>query len=160
MSQIIRRMAVIVLAAAAAAMAAWMVWPRSLGDSFRWERGEVRASIIISGVKTVRDDGALLSLPYHDMESYTLAAGSPQAEAVMAVLEKYTWHPCLDTLTRNSHIEGIGKVTVSLYGETDLSVFSGTGKARVNGQTVRLGYWGSGKAASLCQELTTILRGE
>ena len=100
MSQIIRRMAVIVLAAAAAAMAAWMVWPRSLGDSFPWERGEARASIIISGVKTVRDDGALLSLPYHDMESYTLSAGSPQAEAVMAVLEKYTWHPCLDTLTK------------------------------------------------------------
>ena len=39
-------------------------------------------------------------------------------------------------------------------------VSNGTGKARVNGRVVRIGYFGSGQAAALCEQLSAILRGE
>ena len=44
--------------------------------------------------------------------------------------------------------------------ERKLSVSNGTVKARVNGRVVRIGYFGSGQAAALCEQLSAILRGE
>ena len=41
--------------------------------------------------------------------------------------------------------------------EGDLSVFSGTGKIRLNGRTVRLS---GGRSADLCEKLRTALPGE
>ena len=58
----------------------------------------------------------------------------------------------------------IGDIIVDLDASGDLerklSVSNGTGKARVNGRVVRIGYFGSGQAAALCEQLSAILRGE
>ena len=39
-------------------------------------------------------------------------------------------------------------------------VYNGTGKARVNGRVVRIGYLAQGKAATLCEQLAAVLRDE
>ena len=141
------------MVAAAAVFAAWMLWPRSLAAAFD-ARGELSVTVITSGVEGVD----MTSRPCGDVERYAVEAGSPQAGAIEKCLEGYSYHLCWESLTGESLIEDIGAVSVGLYGpEGDLSVFSGTGKARLNGRTVRLA---GGRSAVLCEELTVLLRGE
>ena len=86
MTRSVKRVVLVLLAAAVLAFAAWMLWPRSIGDAV--------------------------------------------------------------------DLDASGDL------ERKLSVSNGTGKARVNGRVVRIGYFGSGQAAALCEQLSAILRGE
>ena len=153
----------ILLAAAVLAFALWMLWPRSLTGTLGLEGQEIAASVLTSGWEEVRDEGNFYNRPTMDMERYTLPAGSEQALAVLALLDGYTWHPCWDTLTGETALSGIGDLSVTLYDSQDaeraFSVYSGTGKLRLNGRIVRLDYFGNGGAEALCRELANLLRG-
>lgn len=149
----IRRKIPVLLLAAVVAFAAWILWPRSLAGAFA-ARGGLSASVITSGLEVVD----MTSKPWQDVETYTVAAGSPEAAAIEKSLEGYSYRLCWDSLTGKSLIEDIGAVSVKLYGpEGDLSVFSGTGKIRLNGRTVRLT---GGRPADLCEKLRAVLQEE
>ena len=149
----VRRTILILVLAAAAAFAAWMLWPRSLAGAFD-AQGGLSVTVITSGVEVVD----MNSQPYQDMENYTVEASSPEAEALGEILQGYSYRLCWESLTGKSLIEDIGNVSVKLYGpERDLSVFSGTGKIRLNDRTV---YLTGGRSAALCEALTALLRGE
>lgn len=153
MAENIRRKIPVLVLAAVVLFTAWMLWPRSLAAAFD-ARGDLSVSVITSGVEVVD----MTSKPWQDVETYTVEAGSPEAAAVEKSLEGYSYRLCWDSLTGKSLIEDIGAVSVGLYSpEGDLSVFSGTGKARLNGRTVRLT---GGRSADLCEKLRAALPGE
>ena len=152
----------LLLAAAVLASAAWMLWPRSLTDALDLEGRDLAASVTTTGWEEVRDEGNFYNRPTMDMERYTLPAGSERSRTVLEKLDGYTWHPCWDTLTGETAISGIGDLSVMLYdprdAEQEFAVYSGTGKIRLNGRTVRLDYFGSGAAAELSRELASVLQ--
>ena len=164
MARKLRNGLLILLAAAALAFAAWMLWPRSLTDTLDLEDREIAVSILTSGWEEVRDEGNFYNQPTMDMERYALPAGSEGARAVLELLDGYTWHPCWDTLTGETSISGIGSLSVTLYdpqdAEREFDVYSGTGKIWLNGRIVRLEYFGNGTAEELCKTLAAILREE
>ena len=155
MARSVKRVVLVLLAAAVLAFAAWMLWPRSIGDAV--DLGEDLYGFLVT--LNVRDGQSQT-----DSESYTVSADSEQAEAILELLDQYTYHFCWDTLTGADVISEIGDIIVDLDASGDLerklSVSNGTGKARVNGRVVRIGYFGSGQAAALCEQLSAILRGE
>ena len=142
--------------AAAVLVAAWMLWPRPLAGAFDAKRQFV-ASVTVSGLEVE----AMVSHPTMETTPYTAAAGSPEGAAVRAVLERYSYHPCLDSLTVEDSLEDTGKLSILLYNnaEETLHVFSGTGKLFCNGRVVRVGYWGNREAEKLCEELAAALEG-
>ena len=152
------------LAAAIAAFAAWMLWPRSLTETLDLEGREIAVSVLTSGWEEVRDEGNFYNRPTMDIQRYTLPAQSEQAEAALEKLGGYTWHPCWDTLTGETAISGIGNLSVTLYdsqdAEREFSVYSGTGKIRLNGKVVRLDYFGNGAAEALSRELAQLIQDE
>ena len=81
------------LLAAAAVFAAWMLWPRPLAKAFDAEQG-LAASVTASGV---RDGRAWMD----SSEQYDLEEG---CAALREVLEGYSYHLCLDTLTGENAI--------------------------------------------------------
>ena len=163
MARKIRKGILLLLAAAALALAAWMLWPRSLTDALGLEGREIAASVLTTGWEEVRDEGNFYNRPTMDMERYTLPAGSEQAWTVLEQLGRYTWHPCWDTLTGETALSGIGDLSVTLYSlpdaEREFAVYSGTGKIWLNGRIVRLDYFGNGAAGALCREMADHLRG-
>ena len=161
----IRNGVLILLAVAIVAFAAWMLWPRSIGGAVELEGREIAASIITSGWEEVRDEGNFYNRPTMDMERYVLPAGSEGARAVLELLDGYAWHPCWDTLTGETSISDIRDLSVTLYSVQndallEFSVYTGTGKARLNDRVVQIGYFGAGEAAALCQALADLLRAE
>ena len=155
MARKLRNGILILLAAAAAAVAAWMLWPRSLEDALELEGADFYGFLITFDVQNGQNSTG--------SESYTVSAGSEQAEAVLDLLDQYTYHFCWDTLADPNVISEVGDIIVDLDSgdlERGLSVSNGTGKAKVNGRVVRIGYFGSGRAAALCEQLAAILRGE
>ena len=145
------------LAVTIVAFAAWMLWPRSIGGAVELEGREIAASIITSGIR----DGE----PYQEMEQYTVRAGSGQAALVLDLLDQCSYHLCWDTLTGETSISDIGDLSVTLYSVQndallEFSVYTGTGKARLNDRVVQIGYFGAGEAAALCQALADLLRAE
>ena len=80
MARSVKRVVLVLLAAAILAFAAWMLWPRSLGDALELEDSELGALILTAHVR----DGKA----YQEQEDYTLPAGSDQAEAVLDLLEQ------------------------------------------------------------------------
>ena len=150
----VRRTIPFLVLAAAAVFAAWMLWPRSLGDALELEDSELGALILTAHVR----DGKA----YQEQEDYTLPAGSDQAEAVLDLLEQYSYHLCWDSLSDPSGISS-GTTSIHLAGGRELQtlvVQNGSGKMLLNGRVVRIGYFGSGQAAALCEQLSAILRGE
>ena len=154
MARRVRRIVLILLAAAVVAVAAWMLWPRSLEDALELEGADFYGFLITFDVQNGQNSTG--------SESYTVSAGSEQAEAVLDLLDQYTYHFCWDTLADPNVISEVGDIIVDLDASGDLerglSVSNGTGKARVNGQVVRIGYFGNSQAATLCEQLAAILR--
>lgn len=155
MARSVKRVVLVLLAAAVLAFAAWMLWPRSIGDAVDLEGEDFYGFLVTLDVR----DGQSQT----DSESYTVSADSEQAEAIRDLLDQYTYHFCWDTLADPNVISEVGDIIVDLDSgdlERGLSISNGTGKARVNGRVVRIGYFGSGQAAALCEQLSAILRGE
>ena len=161
----VRKLQKILLAILAAALlffAAWMLWPRSVGDAADLWGREIAVTITTSGWEEIQDEGNFYNQPTMDMERYTIQPGSGQAALVLGLLDQYSYHLCWDTLTGETAISGIGSLGVALYdaqgGERELNVYSGTGKIRLNGRIVRLGYLGNGTAEELSRELARLIR--
>ena len=154
MARSVKRVVLVLLAAAVLAFAAWMLWPRSIGDAVDLEGEDLSGFLVTLDVR----DGQSQT----DSESYTVSADSEQAEAILELLDQYTSHFCWDTLTVADVISEIGDIIVDLDAngdlERELSVSNGTGRARVNGRVVRIGYFGNSQAATLCEQLAAILR--
>lgn len=154
----LRRVLISLLAAAVLAFAAWMLWPRSVGEAVNLKGREISVSIITSNPEGTGEQNQ----PAMDMEQSTIQAGSGQAALILELLDQCSYHLCWDTLADASSVSGLGQFQVYLYdtrdGDRELSVSSGTGKAFLNGQVVRIGYFGSGRAAQLCEDLSSIVR--
>ena len=163
MARKLRNGILILLAAAVLAFALWMLWPRSLTGTLGLEEKNIWAVVISNGTEAVPGMDGFVDRPAGDVKGFALPAGSQQAEMVLDLLDGYTWHPCWDTLTGETALSGIGDLSVTLYDSQDaeraFSVYSGTGKLRLNGRIVRLDYFGNGGAEALCRELAAILRG-
>ena len=155
MARSVRRIVLVLLAAAIAAFAAWMLWPRSLEDALELEGADFYGFLITFDVQNGQNSTG--------SESYTVSAGSEQAEAVLDLLDQYTYHFCWDTLADPNVISEVGDIIVDLDSgdlERGLSISNGTGKARVNGRVVRIGYFGNSQAATLCEQLASLLQNE
>ena len=156
------RNGILLLLAAAVAFTAWMLWPRSLAGTLDLEGREIWAVIIHNDAGAVPGMDGFVVQPAGDVEGSALPAGSQQAEAVLALLDGYTWHPCWRTLTGNGALSGIGALSVSLYDAQDrdrnFKVYSGIGEIRLNDQIVRLDYFGNDAAEQLSKELAAILQ--
>ena len=140
------------LLAAAAVFAAWMLWPRPLAKAFDAEQG-LAASVTASGV---RDGRAWMD----SSEQYDLEEG---CAALREVLEGYSYHLCLDTLTGENAIDGKGGTdrTVHLYNVNDQNLTSnGTARIFVDGRVYRVGYLGSRRGTALNRDILAALRGE
>ena len=137
------------LLAAAAVFAAWMLWPRPLAEAFDTQQPFTVHVMTFD----VREGYPLINTA----EPLTVEPGTPEAAAVRQVLAKQSWHLCLETLIGADSLEGLGDMTISLYGRdgAELSVFSGNSRISRDGRYVRLGYWGKPRSAALCQELLT-----
>ncbi|MUU10800.1 Uncharacterised protein [uncultured Oscillibacter sp.] len=154
MARSVKRVVLVLLAAAVLAFAAWMLWPRSLGDALELEDSGLSAVILTAHVRNGK--------AYQEQEDYTLPAGSDQAETVLDLLNQYSYHLCWDSLSDPSGISS-GTTSIHLAGGRELQtlvVQNGSGKMLLNGRVVRIGYFGSGQAAALCEQLSAILRGE
>ena len=155
MARSVRRIVLVLLAAAIAAFAAWMLWPRSLEDALELEGADFYGFLITFDVQNGQNST--------DSESYTVSADSEQAEAIRDLLDQYTYHFCWDTLADPNVISEVGDIIVDLDSgelERGLSISNGTGKARVNGRVVRIGYFGNSQAATLCEQLASLLQNE
>lgn len=140
------------LLAAAAVFAAWMLWLRPLAKAFDAEQG-LAASVTASGV---RDGRAWMD----SSEQYDLEEG---CAALREVLEGYSYHLCLDTLTGENAIDGKGGTdhTVHLYNVSAQSLISnGTARIFVDGRVYRVGYLGSRRGTALNRDILAALRGE
>ena len=91
MARSVKRVVLVLLAAAVLAFAAWMLWPRSIGDAVDLEGEDFYGFLVTLDVR----DGQSQT----DSESYTVSADSEQAEAILELLDQYTYHFCWDTLT-------------------------------------------------------------
>ena len=150
-----RRIVCGVLLAAVLALAAWMLWPRSLGEvfdpAFPLSAAVTRDSFHIEGDFTVQDTETV---------SCTVKPGSPEMEAVCEILGRYRCHLCLDSLTGETVIQDVGDVGVRIRDQEgrELWVSSAkSGKIFLNHRVVRAGYWGGAKGAALCKELAAVL---
>ena len=155
MARSVKRVVLVLLAAAVLAFAAWMLWPRSLEDALELEDADFYGFLITFDVQNGQNST--------DSESYTVSADSEQAEAIRDLLDQYTYHFCWDTLADPNVISEVGDIIVDLDSgdlERGLSISNGTGKARVNGRVVRIGYFGNSQAATLCEQLASLLQNE
>ena len=138
------------LLAAAAVFAAWMLWPRPLAKAFDAEQG-LAASVTASGV---RDGRAWMD----SSEQYDLEEG---CAALREVLEGYSYHLCLDTLTGENAIDGKNGTdhTIHLYNVSAQSLISnGTARIFVGGRVYRVGYWGKSRGTALNRDILMALR--
>ena len=162
MTRKLRNSVLLLLAAAVLAGILWMFWPRPLAGTLDLEGQEIAASILTFGTEEVPGEEGPAVQPTIETERFLLPAGSAEAQAVLDLLSGYTWHPCWETWTGESGLSGIGPLSVTLYdqtgGQREFSVYSGTGKIRLNGQIVRLEYLGNETAAALSQDLAHLLR--
>ena len=112
MARSVKRVVLVLLAAAVLAFAAWMLWPRSIGDAVDLEGEDFYGFLVTLDVR----DGQSQT----DSESYTVSADSEQAEAILELLDQYTYHFCWDTLTVADVISEIGDIIVDLDASGDL----------------------------------------
>ncbi len=141
-------------------VAAWMLWPRSLSSG-------LGSNDVLSGfVMTLRieqirnDEGILSSQPNNSIESYhDIAADSDTAASIREILNRCTYHLCLESLTGKQSLSDIGSLQVNLYtqGNWEFRVFNGTAKCFLNNRIVTISGGRKG-AEQLCEKLAAALR--
>ena len=109
MARSVKRVVLVLLAAAIAAFAAWMLWPRSLAGAFDFDQP---FTLTVTDLE-LQEDGRWTS---GEPVSAAVEPETPAAEAVRAALEEESYHLCLSTLTGDPLIDGTGDQIVSLYG--------------------------------------------
>ena len=82
------------LAALLAGFLAWMYYPRSLAAPLRDAGGDIMVTI---NTHTLR-----AGVPEGETYDFTLSPGTAEYDALLALLERYSWHERLNTLGGNS----------------------------------------------------------
>ena len=154
MARGVRRIVLVLLAAALLAFAAWMLWPRSLGEAFAFDQP---FTLTVTELETQEDGSWTVKEPV----SSVLEPGTPAAEAVQEALEEYFYHLCLSSLT-GDRLGPIGEKCVFLDSVSDgkkdhLGLIAGSNKLGCGDRVVQ-GYFRD--SAVLCQKLSAILRSE
>ena len=89
---------------------------------------------------------------------YSISEGSPEAEAIGEVLERYSYHRCLRTIFPNTDLIGMDSgFTIFLWGGNLSFNSSGTGEIVVNGHVYRMGLLGNLKNQAFMEELAAVL---
>jgi len=142
----------IVIAVALVAAAAWMLWPRPLEEAF-----DATEQFSVTGIMFDVENGQLKSESFR----YEVEAGSAQGREIEAVLEKYSYHACIDTLVGVDSIWG-PVVTMNFHNtrEEYMTLTVGTRRLHCNGRVYRLGYGEIDRGRALCDELLAILEAE
>ena len=137
----------LLLTALAAAMYFW--WPMSF-ESLMSECTEIRAVRI--------DNGIPLKVTCNE----AFPAGSETFEAIRSVLERYSYHHSLQSLTGDGALEGnhVG-YWLQLYLDTGAEpvriACGGAGEISVGGRVYRLGYGSDGATMTFMEEIAALL---
>ena len=141
------------LAALLAGFLAWMYHPRSLTATLRALGGDIQ--VIISTYEIRVED----HVAYPDGKGYPfiVEAGTEEYDALLELLEGYSWHEQINTLGGDETINGTGRgdseVNLDVYikslapeaassqGELLINNYKGAPNARVDGNVCQLG-WG------------------
>lgn len=89
MARSVKRVVLVLLAAAVLAFAAWMLWPRSLGGAFAFDQP---FTLTVTELEMQEDGSWTVKEPV----SSVLEPGTPAAETVREALEGYSYHLCAD----------------------------------------------------------------
>ena len=153
MARSVRRIVLVLLAAAIAAFAAWMLWPRSLAGAFAFDQP---FTLTVTELETQEDrkldrQGTGFLRPG--------AGGHRRQRPVRETLEGYSYHLCLASLT-GDRLVPIGEQSVFLDSVSDgkkdhLGLIAGSNRLGCGDRVVQ-GYFRD--STVLCQKLSTILR--
>lgn len=147
-----RRIGVLVLPALLLAAGLFWLWhPRSLTASLG---GDIGVRIITH--ETRAED--FIAYPDREVYSFTVEAGTEEYDALLALLERYSWHERLNTLGGDRSINGTGRgdpevnLDASIWSLAPKSVpsqgrllilnYKGAPNAAVDGNRCQLG-WGN-----------------
>lgn len=141
------------LAALLAGFLAWMYHPRSLTATLRALGGDIQ--VIISTYEIRVED--FVAYPDGDIYSFAVEAGTEEYDALLELLDGYSWHEQINTLGGDRTINGTGRgdpeVNLDVYikslapeaassqGELLINNYKGAPNARVDGNVCQLG-WG------------------
>lgn len=141
------------LAALLAGVLAWMYHPRSLTATLRALGGDIGVRMITTGLR-VED---FVAYPDGDIYSFAVEAGTEEYDALLELLEQYSWHEQINTLGGDRTINGTGRgdpevnLGASVYSLAPKSApsqgillicnYKGAPNARVDGNVCQLG-WG------------------
>ena len=141
------------LAALLAGFLAWMYHPRSLTASLRALGGDIGVRIITTELR-VED---FVAYPDGDIYSFAVEAGTEEYDALLELLEGYSWHEQINTLGGDETINGTGRgdpevnLDITIYslapksapsqGVVSIYNYKGAPNARVDGNVCQLG-WG------------------
>lgn len=152
MARSVRRIVLVLLAAAILIFVAWMLWPRSLAGAFAFDQP---FTLTVTELETQEDGSWTVKEPV----SSVLEPGTPAAEAVRETLEGYSYHLCLASLT-GDRLVPIGEQSVFLDSVSDgkkdhLGLIAGSNRLGCGDRVVQ-GYFRD--STVLCQKLSAILR--
>lgn len=137
---------------AAVAFAAWMLWPRPLGEAFDTSE-HTASSVTVFGIT----DGN----PDNQVEEYEMEAGSDKGRRIGELLARHTYHWTLGSLTGDDTIEDLTMAIHLFNGKgQQLTLAGGTAELNLNHRIYRLDYWGADRGTKLCEEVLAILREE
>ena len=93
------------LAALLAGFLAWMYHPRSLTASLRALGGDIGVRIITTELR-VED---FVAYPDGDIYSFAVEAGTEEYDALLELLDGYSWHEQINTLGGDGTVNGTGR---------------------------------------------------
>ena len=96
--------------------------------------------------------------PSMDSTTYDFEEGSPEAEAIGEILERYFYHRCLRTLFPNTDLDGNDAgFFLHIWGENLYISTGGTGEIVVNDHVYRMGLFGNQKLLAFMEEIAAVL---
>ena len=96
--------------------------------------------------------------PHMTSTTYSFAEGSPEAEAIGNILERYSYRRSLRSLIRVTDISGNDAgFFLHLWGDDLYLSSGGTGEIVVNDRTFRMGLFGNQKNLTFMEEISAVL---
>lgn len=143
------------LIAAAVVLAVVVYWrPMSLADAVLAADG----SAGITWVETIIEGSGLSARAGVEHADYEVRPGSPEAEELGAVLEKYTYHRCLRTPFSDGSMNGKGGGMASLHLRSAASLSNlGSGEIVIDGVNYRMDYVGRRSSMALMEDMEALL---
>jgi hypothetical protein len=136
--------------------------PHNLNSALRFNKSSgLTVTYTVSRADVVRYE----EIPRQESESKFFKGGTEDFQYVSALLDKYSYHETLSTLTSNLSIVTTGRVSgdyVTILisdGETSLTIANCSGSnAIVDSNLCQIGYWGDKKVSELATRLMNIVK--